>query len=66
MPSLPVLRKSKVVEPRITNQEYLNISNDQKSNRYNRSGLEREALQAISNQKYLYIDFQSESKTFVI
>ena len=59
MPSLPTLRKSKDNELRFKTQEYLNISIDQKTNRYNRSALEREALEAISNRKYLYIDFQS-------
>lgn len=61
MPSLPVLAKSKELELRYKTQDYLNFSSDQKSSRYNRSALERDALKAISNRKYLYIDFQSES-----
>jgi hypothetical protein len=44
MPSLPVLRKCKDMELTFKTQEYLNISIDQKNNRYNKSALEREAL----------------------
>lgn len=61
MPSLPVLSRSKEVDLRFKTQDYLNFSSDQKSSRYNKSALERDALKAISNRKYLYIDFQSES-----
>jgi hypothetical protein len=61
MPSLPVLSKSKEFDLRFKTQEYLNFSSDQKVSRLNKSALERDALKAINNRKYLYIDFQSES-----
>lgn len=59
MLSLPTLpRQAKQTEVPVTHRSYLRIAPQHRNPQYS---LEREALEAMQQKRYLYIDFQSNS-----